>query len=65
MDDTRIQEELAHLRRTCDDLSDVVARQEGEIARLSRQVALLMERAAAREEEGTGGAVFSERPPHW
>jgi SlyX protein len=65
MDDTRVEEELAHLRRTCDDLSEMVARQERDIARLSRQMALLMERAAAQEQEGTGSAIFAEKPPHW
>ncbi len=65
MDDTRVEEELAHLRRACDDLSEMVARQEREIASLSARVALLMERAAAQEQEGTGGAVFAETPPHW
>jgi SlyX protein len=65
MDDTRTEEELAHLRRTVDELSDVVARQEGEIARLSRQVALLLKRAAEAETDAGGGAVFAERPPHW
>ena len=65
MDDTRTEEELAHLRRAVDDLSEVVARQEREIARLTRQVALLMERAAEAEAEDGGGAVFAERPPHW
>ena len=65
MDDTRTEEELAHLRRAVDDLSEVVARQEDEIARLTRQVALLMERAAEAEVEAGGGAVFAERPPPW
>lgn len=65
MADARIEEELAHLRRTTDDLSEVVARQEREIARLGRQLALLMARAAEAEEEGGGGAVFAERPPHY
>jgi len=60
-----MEEEIAHLRRTTDDLSDVVARQEREIERLARHVALLMERVAAAEAEETGGAVFSERPPHY
>jgi SlyX protein len=65
MTDARVEEELAHLRRATDELSEVVARQEREIARLSRQVGLLMERAAAQEAEGSGGAVFAERPPHF
>jgi len=65
MSGPRMEEEIAHLRRTTDDLSDVVARQEREIERLARHVALLMERVAAAEAEETGGAVFSERPPHY
>ena len=65
MTDPRIEEELAHLRRAVDDLSEVVARQETEIARLHRHVALLMERAAEAEAEQGGGAVFAERPPHY
>ncbi|NBC95409.1 MAG: SlyX protein [Deinococcus-Thermus bacterium] len=65
MDDREMQEELAHLRRATDELSEVVARQEREIARLSRQLALLMARAAEDEAERTGGAVFPERPPHY
>ncbi|MEM1431112.1 MAG: SlyX family protein [Pseudomonadota bacterium] len=62
---TRIEEELAHLRRVTDDLSDVVARQEGEIARLVRQVKLLMERAAEAEAADGGTAIFAEKPPHY
>ncbi len=43
-----IEETLAHLTRTVDDLSDIVARQEGEIALLTRRVAMLLEREAAQ-----------------
>ncbi|MEM9248725.1 MAG: SlyX family protein [Pseudomonadota bacterium] len=60
-----IEEELAHLRRTTDDLSDVVARQAQEIAVLTRRVTLLIERAAEAEAEQGGGAVFTEKPPHY
>ena len=42
----RTEEEVAHLRRAVDDLSDVVTRQTREIDLLTRRVALLMERAA-------------------
>lgn len=60
------EETLAHLSRMVDDLSEVVARQEGEIAMLTRRVQLLMEREAERENE-MGGQVMlgNERPPHW
>ncbi len=64
--DTALETRLAHLQRAVDDLSDVVARQDREIARLTAQVRLLMQREAAREADGTGGAVFTdERPPHY
>lgn len=58
--------EIAHLRRAVDDLSDVLARQTGEIDRLTRRVALLLERAAEQEAD-QGGAVplGDQRPPHW
>gem|GEM_PF-238976 len=67
MDDiTRLQEQIAHLTHTVDDLSDVVARQERDIALLTARVARLVEREAEREAAETGGVVLGdERPPHW
>ncbi len=60
------EEQIAHLARTVDDLSDVVARQEREIATLTRRVQLLLEREADRQQDEGGGAFFTdERPPHW
>lgn len=64
----RIEERLAHLIRAVDDLSDVVARQAGEIATLERRVAMLMLREAEREAAGETGLEAppaNERPPHW
>ena len=63
---TANEETLAHLCRMVDDLSEVVARQEGEIAMLTRRVQLLLEREAEREND-LGGQVTlgNERPPHW
>lgn len=62
----KLEEEIAHLQRVVDELSDVVARQEGEIALLTRRVQMLMEREAQREAEGGGGVVIGdERPPHY
>jgi SlyX protein len=60
-----LEERVAHLMRAVEELSDVVARQAGEIAGLERRVRLLMERAA--EEEALGGAPpeANVRPPHW
>lgn len=62
----RIEEKLAHLERVVDDLSEVTARQQTEIAMLTRRVQLLMEREAQRETD-TGGGIHmgDERPPHW
>lgn len=62
----KLEEQIAHLTRTVDDLSDIVARQEGEIAMLTRRVQLLMAREGAREAQGGGGVVVGdERPPHY
>ncbi|KMK66105.1 SlyX family protein [Puniceibacterium sp. IMCC21224] len=61
-----IEERLAHILRALDDLSDVVARQDNEIARLTTRVDLLMRREAARETDAGGGIVLGdERPPHY
>jgi SlyX protein len=61
-----IEEQIAHLTRTVDDLSDVIARQEREIARLARRVGLLLEREAEREADGAGTIPLADqRPPHW
>ncbi|MBN9889246.1 SlyX family protein [Salipiger abyssi] len=65
-DTAALEERIAHLQRVVEDLSDTVARQDREIALLTRRVALLMEREAARQDEGTGGVVMGdERPPHY
>ncbi len=63
---SRLEEHMAHLSRTVDELSDIVARQEREIEVLTRRVARLMEREGAREAEANGGIVLGdERPPHY
>ncbi|HAV09174.1 MAG TPA: SlyX protein [Rhodobacteraceae bacterium] len=61
-----IEEKLAHLIRTVDDLSDVVARQANEIDLLTRRVHMLLEREAERLASETRGIhTGDERPPHW
>jgi SlyX protein len=62
---TRLEEQIAHLTRVTDDLSEVVARQEREIARLSRLVGLLAEREAEREADTGAIPLADSRPPHW
>jgi len=61
-----LEEQIAHLTRTVDDLSDIIARQEGEIVNLTRRVEMLMQREAGREAD-TGGSVVmaDQKPPHW
>lgn len=62
----QLEEQIAHLTRTVDEMSDVVARQETEIAILTRRVQMLMEREAEREQAGGEGIVLGdERPPHY
>ena len=61
----QLEEAVAHLARVTDDLSAIVARQEGEIARLARRVGALMEREAEREVEGGTIPLADQRPPHW
>ncbi|WP_300018548.1 SlyX family protein [uncultured Roseobacter sp.] len=62
----KLEEQIAHLTRTVEDLSDVVARQETEIATLTRRVFMLMQREGEREAQASGGVVVGEeRPPHY
>ena len=61
----RLEEAVAHLGRVVEDLSEVVARQEREILRLSRRVGLLMAREAEREAEAGTIPLADQRPPHW
>jgi SlyX protein len=65
MDKTeQLQERVAHLIRAVEDLSDVVARQAGEIDRLTRLVTMLAQREAEREDAGDAPAA-NQKPPHW
>jgi SlyX protein len=61
-----LEEQIAHLTRTVDELSDMVARQGVELALTTRRIAMLMQREAQREVD-TGGTVplGDERPPHY
>jgi SlyX protein len=63
---TELEEKLAHLIRTVDDLSDVIARQDRELDRLRVRVEMLLAREAARQGESDGGVILGdERPPHY
>ncbi len=61
-----VEERLAHLDRTVEDLSTIIARQEREIAQLTRRVQMLLEREAEREaSQGDAVIMGDERPPHY
>jgi SlyX protein len=61
-----LEESIAHLTRMVEDLSDVVARQDAEIATLTRRVAMLVQREAEREVEGGASVpLANQKPPHW
>lgn len=61
-----LEENLAHLSRTTEDLSEVIARQDRLIAQLSRRLGLLMEAEAARQADQQGAvALADQRPPHY
>jgi SlyX protein len=61
-----LEERIAHLTRTVEELSDVVAGQQQEIATLTRRVFMLMQREGEREAQASGGVQLGdERPPHY
>ena len=65
-DTTHLEEQIAYLSKTVDELSDVVARQEKDLELAKRRIGMLMEREATREYD-SGGTVplADQKPPHW
>ncbi|WP_298495609.1 SlyX family protein [uncultured Maritimibacter sp.] len=63
---TDLEEQIAHLTRAIEDMSDVLARHDREMERVTRRLAMLMEREAAREAD-MGGTIplADQKPPHW
>lgn len=63
---TQLEEQVAYLTRTVEDLSDVIARQDRDLDQIKRQAQILMEREAQREMD-VGGTVplADQKPPHW
>lgn len=60
------EEEIAHLSRAVDDLSDVVARQQDDLSALRRQIERLVAREAERLLDGDSSPPLADqRPPHW
>jgi SlyX protein len=62
----RLEEQIAHLTRTVEDLSDIVARQAQTHDLMTRRLHALIEREAEREaDSGTAVPLADQRPPHW
>lgn len=62
----KLEEQIAHLTHTVEELSDILARQAEEIVTLNRRVHMLMQREGEREAQGAGSVVMGdERPPHY
>jgi SlyX protein len=64
MDLTALEERIAHLTRTVEDLSDVVAQQAKALDRMDRLTRMLAEREVDREAQGDAPAA-NVKPPHW
>ncbi len=63
---TKLEELTAHLTHLVEELSDEVARQNGEIDRLTRRLEMIMRREAEREMDAGGSVPLADRkPPHW
>ena len=63
---TELEEQIAHLTRMVEDLSEELARQGKTLDVAERRITLLMQRAAEAESE-QGGTIplADQRPPHW
>lgn len=63
---TKAEEQIAHLTRAVDDLSDIVSRQNEELAALRRRLDLIIAREAERAPDAEGSiSLANQRPPHW
>ncbi len=65
MTQTQLEERIAHLTKTVEDLSDVVAKQDQEIAVMKRRLGMLMEREAERENLEGSVTIGNQPPPHY
>lgn len=62
----RLEEALAHLTRVTEELSEVIARQDTDLGRVTRRLEMLMQSAAERELDAGGTIPLADqRPPHW
>lgn len=62
----QLEEVLAHMTRLTEDLSEVIARQDRDLARLTARVDRLTLAEAERQADAPGSiALADQRPPHW
>lgn len=59
----RLEERIAHLTRTVDELNEVVTEQQRTLDVLMRRVEMLRAREAEREAQGASGVTFGDEPP--
>ena len=65
-DQTSLEEQIAHLTRMVDELSDVVASQQKDLDIAKKRLGMLMQREAERElDQGGSVPLADQRPPHW
>jgi len=65
-DTLHLEEQIAHLTRTVEELSDIVAKQQTDLDVATRRLAMLMEREAGRDLDGGGTVPLADqKPPHW
>ena len=63
---TALEEQISHLTKTVDDLSDIIARQEKDLDIIQRRLGMLIEAEVSRQADGEGSvALADQRPPHW
>lgn len=60
-----IEEKLAHLERAVNELSDVVARQQKELDRVTDRHQRLLDKLSAMESDWGASATTEEKPPHY
>ena len=62
----QMEEALAHLARLTEELSEVISRQDRDLARLTRRLDLLLQVEAERQADAPGQvALADQRPPHY
>jgi len=65
-DQTDLEEQIAHLTRMVEELSDVVAAQQQDLDKAMKRLGILMQREAQREmDQGGSIPLADQKPPHW